>query len=444
MVLVDHPTLAELEACVWDPKARGADRRIILHVVECAVCFAVALPHLQAMFCAADPPPRDLSPRENDAYEAAMSGAFAMALEQAPLIREQRKLRVLALLAGCDPDNLPYIPAELRGIPLIEALLELSASFRHESPERMIRFAEWAWLHTDKAPLYELAGEHLADLRCKVLIELGNAYRVADNLSEAKNVLGSATAEFLAGTRDELLQARLMDVQASLFGSLRQFGPAGSALDFVYQVHMQHGNLLQAGRALLKKGIYLGYEGRPQRAVQLLQEGLTLIGKGGDPDLIFLALHNQARLLVDCGRLRDAMKVIFEIRCMRLEPRGRINTLKVRWLEGQIYAALGKFDQAEMGLTVVKEGFLEADLPYKAALVGLELGAVLLRQGKTEECRAEVLPAADIFLALRIHRETLAVVLLLKNKAEREQLDASLLDYVIDLLRRAEEMAGEE
>ncbi len=226
--------------------------------------------------------------------------------------------------------------------------------------------------------------------------------------------------------------------------TLRQFEAADSALDFVFHVHMQHGNQIKAGRALIKPGVYSGYEGKPQRAVQLLRQGLKLIEKGGDADLIFLALHNQARFLVDCGRLREAMKVIFEIRCTGLQPGGKINTLKVRWLEGQIFAALGKLDQAERDLSVVKDGFLEADLPYKAALVGLELGAVLLRQGKTEECRAEVLPAADLFLALRIHRETLAVVLLLKNKAEREQMDASLLDYVIDMLRRAEEMPGED
>ncbi len=156
--MIHHPTPAELEACVWDHKARGGSRKIILHVVECASCFAIALPHLRAMFGEADPPPRDLSPKEEDAYDAALSGAFAKALKQAPLIQEQKKLEVLALLAGREPNDLPDIPDQLRGIPLIEALLEMSASFRHEDPERMIRFAEWAWLHTDKAPIPEARG----------------------------------------------------------------------------------------------------------------------------------------------------------------------------------------------------------------------------------------------------------------------------------------------
>ena len=106
--------------------------------------------------------------------------------------------------------------------------------------------------------------------------------------------------------------------------------------------------------------------------------------------------------------------------------------------------ALGDLDRARRALRSVKEGFDETGLPYKAALAGLELGAVLLRQGDREGSRTEVLPAADVFLALKIHREALAVVLLLKEKAQRDQVDAALLDYAIHLLRRAEETVGEE
>lgn len=441
--MIDHPTPAELEAFVWDRGPAGGDRKIMVHLVHCEACLAAVAPHLRAILGRGEPPPRVLSPQEDAAYEGALDRAFAEVVQQARQLREERKREAIALFANANPDALPEIPDHLRGIPAIEGLLELSSSFRHEDPERMVRLAELACFFAQKVPLPELDPAHLADFQCKALIELGNAYRVADNLDEAQYILGSATVLLLDGTQKELLYARLMDVQASLFGALRRFDVAGNALDFVFGVYLGHGDEHQAGRALIKRGIYLGYQGDAEGAVHLLQQGLELIDKDRDPGLVFLALHNQARLLMDCGRLQDALKMIFEIRSRHLDPGGRINALKVRWVEGQIYAAQGDLDRARRALQSVKEGFAEINLPYKAALAALELAAVLLRQGDREGSRAEVLPAAEVFLALKIRRETLATVLLLKERTQRDQLDAALLDYVIHLLRRAEE-TGEE
>ena len=442
--MIDHPTPAELEAFVWDRGPAGGARKVMVHLVECEACLATVAPHLLAIFGRGEPPARVLSSQEDAAYEGALDRAFATTVQQARQLQEERKREALALFVGADPDVLPEIPPHLRGIPAVEALLELSSLSRHEAPERMLRLAEWACFFAENASLPDLDAAHLADFRCKVLIELGNAFRVTDDLDQAKYVLGRATVMFLDGTRNDLLSARLMDVHASLFGALRLFDLAGNALDFVFTVHSRHGDKHKAGRSLISRGIYLGYQGEAERAIHLIQQGLKLIDKDRDHGLVFLALHNQARLLMDCGRLRDALKMIFEIRSRHLDPGGRINELKVRWVEGQIYASLGKLDHAKRALQSVKEGFDETCLPYKAALAGLELGAVLLRQGDREGSRAEVLPAAEVFLALKIHRETLATLLLLRDKAQRDQVDAALLDYVIRLLRRAEETAGEE
>jgi hypothetical protein len=87
----------------------------------------------------------------------------------------------------------------------------------------------------------------------------------------------------------------------------------------------------------------------------------------------------------------------------------------------------------------VRQGFAEADLVYKAALAGFELGAVLLRQEKSEAAAAEILGAADIFMSLGIGREASASVLLLRRAAEQRIVDAALIDYVANVLRRSEE-----
>jgi tetratricopeptide (TPR) repeat protein len=436
--LIDHPTPAELEAFVWDRGPAGGAPEIAAHLIRCEACLAAAMPHLLAIFGQAEPSERLLSPEEDAAYEAALDRAFATTRQRASQVHEERKREALVLLAGADPDALPVIPASLRGIPLVEALLELSRSYRHGDPERMIRLAEWAWFFAEKGRIPDLSPKQLADFQCKVLLELGNAYRVADDLDEAQHVLGHATVRFVNGTGDELLEARLLDVNASFFGARRDFDVAEAALYCVVKAHLAHGDKHRAGRALIKKGIYVGYQGEAEEAVRLLRQGLELAGDQ-DPGLVFLALHNQARFLADCGRLQDAQKVIFELRRRDLKPAGRISELKVRWLEGQIHVGLGRLDRAERALRAVKEEFNEIKLGYKAALAALELGAVLLRQGDKDGAQAEIVPALNVFLALKIQREALAVVLLLKRGAERRKIDAKLLEYVISLLRRGED-----
>ncbi|HEY4574344.1 MAG TPA: hypothetical protein VIJ26_10285, partial [Thermoanaerobaculia bacterium] len=160
-----------------------------------------------------------------------------------------------------------------------------------------------------------------------------------------------------------------------------------------------------------------------------------------DPRLLYVALHNQARALMECGRLRDARIALWQIRARRLDVGGRINELKIRWLEAQINAGLGELDRAELALREVKRGFEEAGLGYKAALARLELGAVLLRRGCAEDAIEEGLAAVDAFLSLGIAREAGVSVLLLKKGFEQRMADVTLLEHVINLLHQNEEPA---
>ncbi len=129
---------------------------------------------------------------------------------------------------------------------------------------------------------------------------------------------------------------------------------------------------------------------------------------------------------------------LWKAKARGLDPGGWLVELKARWLEGQINAALGELERAEAAFLEVKKGFLEAKLIYKAALVGLELGALLLRQSQAEAAAREVLAAADTFMALGINREASASVLLLRGAAEQRIVDTGLIEYVADQLRLSE------
>jgi hypothetical protein len=434
----DHPTPVELEGFVWNRVPAGRTREIVGHIVRgCVQCRAVLGPHFAGLLGLEEPPAPVLTPQEDAQYDAAIGRAFSSVLDRARKLEEERKRETLPLLStgGEAP---PEVPVPLRGVPLFECLLQLSWALRNENPREMVRLAEQARELADTFDPEELGAEAVADLQCRAWVELGNACRVADDLATAERALGSATERYLQGTQNEILAARLFSIQASLLGDSRRFDLAETALDLVFTIHKRRGDDHEAGRALLKKGIFTGYQGDSAAAVQLIEQGIGLMDQEREPLLVFQALHSLARFLLDAGQLREARMALWKAKARGLDAGGRMNELRVRWLEGQINASLGELERAEAALREVKEGFEAAGLGYKAALAGLELGAVLLRQAHSEMAVREVLASANIFISLGISREASASVLLLQKALERQIVDSALLEYVIALLHRSE------
>jgi tetratricopeptide (TPR) repeat protein len=436
-----HPTAAELEGFVLGDISAERARAVITHLVPgCRVCGAVLAPYLPMLFgkmnrSAAPPPPT--ADRYDGALGRAMDSIRRLGVTL-PTVKsaEQKTREAVDLLAANGLEGLQDVPSYLLGLPLYEALLERSWALRHEDPVQMVQLAQCATLLADRYDDGELDAKELADLRCRAWIELGNAYRVADELERAEDALGHATELFLKGTEDELLGARFFSAQASLFAARRYFEMACSTQDLVAMIYRRQGDEHLAGRALIMKGIFIGYQGDSEEAIRFVQRGLSSIDQRRDPGLVFTALQCQARLLVDCGRFREARRVLWNLG--HLDVGGRVNELKVRWLEGQIHVGLEDFGHAELALQQVKEGFEEVGLKYKAALAGLELGAVWLRKGRLEAAEGIALECTGIFLSLGIRRELLASILVLRKAAETRHLTLALLDQVIHALQEME------
>lgn len=383
----------------------------------------------------------EVTPEVEDAYEMAIDRVFARVLRHADLLRLQRSeaRKALALLEEGGLEAVETIPRELKGLALFEALLARSWSLRHEDPGQMI---EYAWLATRVAAdlsAQQLGPERVADLQCLAWAELGNAHRVADNLDLAESAFAQAVRLYQSGTADRLLWVHLVDLQASLAADRRQFRLACRALSLVHEFHQHHGDLHLAGRALISKGLYTGYAGDPQEAIRLLRKGAALVDDLREPGLAFAAVHNQLWFLVDLGRYREARELFSGSRgCLERVHGGRINRIKVRWLEGRIDAGLDDAGPAEQALREVLQGLEEAGLGYQAALASLDLAGVLLSRGRTEEAEALVQEAGRAFAALRIEREGLGAILMLGKAFEIRMATAALVKNVASFLRRAE------
>jgi hypothetical protein len=187
----------------------------------------------------------------------------------------------------------------------------------------------------------------------------------------------------------------------------------------------------------------MGYAGEPEEAIRLLQEGLGLLEEEREPGLELAAVHNQLMFLVDCGRFQEARKLLAPNRRRLREAGakgagGRLNGFKVAWIEGRIAAGLQELPRAVATLRRVRRGLAEADLSYQAAVASLDLAVVLLRQGQAGEAELLVEEAAGTFLALRIEREALGAILMLRQAFAVRMATTALLEDVTSFFRRAE------
>jgi tetratricopeptide (TPR) repeat protein len=435
-----HPTREELEGLMLGGLSPQRDRAVILHLLNgCEACAQVLLPYVPPCFLpeGLEVPPPPFPPED---YDAPIDRAFAFFGLRSPASRtpEEIKSESLHLLAAGGLAALSDAPSDLSGIPLFEALLERSWALRHDDPIQMVQLAHAAALQATRLDESEIGTKAAADLRCRAFTELANAYRVADELDRADEALILAVESFHLGTLDPLLGAWYFTVFASQQAARRRFDLAGKTLAFVASAYRQQGDYHLAGRAVVMQGIFSGYLGKAEEAVHNLKRGLRDIDEKRDPGLMLATVQSLAWFLVDCGRFVEAHQLLIDLRLRGLNPGGRIGVLKLRWLEGHVHAGLKDFDAADQALREVKQGFEEAGLGYKAALAGLELGAVWFQQGNFDDAEKIVLQCADVFLRLSIRRELTASLLLLRKAAEARHLSFTTLQTVIDLLHKEE------
>ncbi len=433
----DHPSREELSALPLGVLPTERAREVLSHLLApCERCLDAAPAALRLLLgLEADPP--ELTPEEDAAYDAAIERAIRAACQlDRHLQSQQAEARELACLleqGGLEAvEKLPQKPGDLA---LFEALLARSWSLRHENPGRM---AQLAWLAVRAAErldagLYGM--ERVIDFQCRAHAELGNAYRLLDQLDASRAALDDARRLFEMGTKDPFLEVRILELEAPLFADRRQFDAARSNLLKAFAFHEDHDNLQLAGRALIMLGLYTGNAGDPEEGLSLVRRGAALLPPGCDPALEQAALHNQLLFLVDCRRYGEARSFLFLHSADLAAVEGRLNRLRLRVLEGRIDYGLGRRARAEVTFREVVQSFTEANRPYDAALFSLDLAAALLAQRKAGEAEEVILAASQTFFRLGIEREALGAVMLLRTACEMRIATLAMVEEVKDYLR---------
>jgi tetratricopeptide (TPR) repeat protein len=320
---------------------------------------------------------------------------------------------------------------------LIKLLIARSHAARYEDPEGMLHLALLARLAAEGCRA-EIAGteQRLADLRARAWGHYGNSLRVCGRLPEAEKALVIANRLREVGTGDPRLRARLLEQNASLNTSQRHFGVAIRLADEAGQIYRNLGETHLLASSMVHKAIASLYAGDADGAASILNRSIPLIDHEADPHLLLGACHNLVICYIDLARPELALSLYYDAHELYKEFSDAIILLRTCWQEGRLLCDLGHLQAAEAALLQCRKGLLARDMTYDVALVSLDLTEVYVKLRRVQEVQQLVEETVPIFVALRVGREALALLLQLQQVADQERQALTLIRSLASRLER--------
>ena len=330
-------------------------------------------------------------------------------------------------------------------------LIEGAASFRHWLVcLRLCAASERAAAHApaDALQLAELAGfiaervpgpaAWLARLRGCCLGFVANAQKTAGELQLAEATFDRAWRSWKAGVDPAgvLSEACLLDLEASLRWAQRRFPQAIRLHDQALAVARP----AEIGFILLNKAGTLGDKGDHAGSISALELAAREVDPKQEPRLFTVLRFNLAANLLRLKRVEEAEPIVKEVRKLTNRLGNAIDTLRTRWLEGNLHVGLGERAAAVAVFEEVRAGF--AEMPFDHALVSLDLALVYRDEGRFPEVAALAVEMLKVFKAQGVHREAIGALLLFKDAAEKGAVSESLVRRLQDYLGRARAVRG--
>jgi tetratricopeptide (TPR) repeat protein len=210
-------------------------------------------------------------------------------------------------------------------------------------------------------------------------------------------------------------------------------------LDRAIQMDQEH---TQAGRLLLKRAKVLEEMDRHEEAIEDLRRAAAWIDPEREPRLHWNQRFNSLVILVHLGRYEEAEAGLPEVRDLAERVGKKLNTLRVRWLEGLTAAGLERMEEAIAALEEVRREFAARGIAIDTALVSLDLAVIYLKQGRTAEVKELAAEMVAIFRAQRVQQEALAAVLVFQKAADRERATVDQARRLAGYLRQAQHDPG--
>jgi tetratricopeptide (TPR) repeat protein len=328
--------------------------------------------------------------------------------------------------------------SRLAAVRSIEALQSWALAERcceesvRQASRNLQRAASWAQLALEIAKLVPGSTGWRRRVRAYALAHWANVLRVRGELNAADVALGKAKQLWQSGSDPGGLldPGRLLDLEGSLRRDQRRFE---EALDcFNQAIPMSR----FPERVLMNKGTTYDVLGQHELAIAALLEARPHVEQRGGPRLGNMLRLNLASNLVHAGRHDEAMELVEEVR-RNPEGLGKIDIVRIPWLEGRIQHGLGRRDEALRLLAEARESFEAEEMFYDVALALLEEAGLLLEENRTREVKELTRELPKVFAAKGVHREALAALRIFQEAVEREAVTAELTRRVLSFLFRA-------
>lgn len=318
-----------------------------------------------------------------------------------------------------------------------QELLAASWARRFDEPQRCVELAQAALAVSELLSAEEYGGGALLDLKARCWAEVANGLRIYSDFRGADEAFRTAADLLVRGTGSPSEVARYLDLRASLLSARSEYADAEEMVTRAVSLYRELGDLSALGAALIKKGMIAGYLGDLDREIVLVRQGLEVASSQLEARVVLVGWHNVITGLHDSGRDREALAALSRARPLYLDLADRAALLRFQWLEGVIARSLDRVEQAEGCLAEAREGFIRLGIAQDAALVSLELAALLADQGRQAEVCGLAAEMIAIFESRESRQETLAALILLRQAAERGRVTEQLVKRLLTTARRA-------
>jgi tetratricopeptide (TPR) repeat protein len=277
------------------------------------------------------------------------------------------------------------------------------------------------------------------ELRFLATLQVANALRVTGELTQAEELFHAVRGLLRELGEPPHLEAELLYLEASLHTDQRRFSRALASIDRALERYRNTRRRERRCEALIKKGhILLTWETRVGSALRAFQEAVPLLDPQRQPRLLVICLHNLILGLNRLGYTIAARSLLGEVKDLHLRLGDRANLLKLRWVEGQLDMELGRLDSAERAFAEARDGFVDLELPYQAALVCLDLAEVYLQQSRSYKLRQLAVEMFPIFQSRHLHREALAALIVFREAVAVQGADQELIREIAAFLTQVQ------
>jgi tetratricopeptide (TPR) repeat protein len=275
------------------------------------------------------------------------------------------------------------------------------------------------------------------DLMATGYAALGNARRLAQDFPGARDAFTKAWAYREEGTADPLVDAGIMQQEASWFVDLGEFEAAEVLLQNALKEYRRVKDTHREGRTLLKIGA-VKMHADPQSALALFAYAEPLLDLKEEPLLAWHLRHQVIWCMNDLGQAAEALGLLEKSRMLyrKFGRRDREVTLRLHWLEGRMALNLGHYREAEDILRRLI-GLLDAGSrhPMEVALVAVGLlRAIAIQEDRTRD--AVLLVERMVPAMRRLHQEAIALWLSLKVEIAEGRAEGIKWREIQDYFRR--------